>query len=98
MVIIGFCSLVYSINMYGFFFAKPLQATIQTSKHKLDQHFLPREEDDRLRYTLKIGLPLSTDLVRVKLHVNDVMTPWRRALWVTESLENSVLVLVLDGF
>eukprot|EP00434_Breviolum_minutum_P002036 symbB.v1.2.001799.t1/scaffold97.1/size333048/3 len=26
-----------------------------------------------LRYTLKIGLPISTDLVRVKLHVNDVL-------------------------
>jgi len=27
----------------------------------------------KLRYTLKIGLPMSTDLVRVKLHVNDVL-------------------------
>ncbi|CAK9075358.1 unnamed protein product [Durusdinium trenchii] len=28
---------------------------------------------DSFRYTLKIGLPLSTDLVRVKLHINDVL-------------------------
>lgn len=47
------------------------------------------------RYTLKIGLPLSTDLVRVKLHINDVLqlgSSRRRGINVRRQDEGSARV------